>query len=462
MQFAAKYVSMGAQLAITAILARIVTPEEFGLLAIITVFTTFFSLFSDMGIGIAVVQFRDLEEHDFGALFVLSGLVALALAGLFCLASPAIAAFYGEQSLIPLCCASSLSLVFATLNMVPNGLMLREKRFGSIGLRLVVATVVSGAIAVVAAFLGAGAYALIFQAVASSAIVFVWNVIARPIRALNIHFAAPLRRIVSYSGYQFGFSVINYFARNLDTLLVGKTLGVVAVGNYDKAYKLTGYPLSAFSSVVASVVQPYMAEHQDNKETVFSYWIRIEKGLSLVGASIMAVFMSAASEIIGLFYGDQWAAAVPVFAILSASVYFQVIWNPSAAFFQSLGRTDLMFKAGIANTAITLAGLALGLLGGSIVTVSLGITVAYCLHSIPLCWFLLWKCFGVAPAKLLRFLPELLTAVLAVVVCGIASPYLPAELVPALFCKLLLLGVVLLAGFSLTGQISYLRELIRR
>ena len=162
--------------------------------------------------------------------------------------------------------------------MVPNGLMLREKRFGSIGLRLVVTTIASGIVAIAAAFLGAGAYALVFQAAASSAIVFVWNVVARPIRALNIHFAAPLKRIISYSGYQFGFSVINYFARNLDTLLVGKTLGAAAAGNYDKAYKLTGYPLSAFSSVVASVVQPYMAEHQDSKETVFSYWIRIEKG----------------------------------------------------------------------------------------------------------------------------------------------------------------------------------------
>ncbi|MCI2242727.1 lipopolysaccharide biosynthesis protein [Adlercreutzia faecimuris] len=461
-QFASKYVSLGAQLVITAVLARLISPEEFGLLAIITVFTAFFSLFSDMGIGVAIVQFRDLGERDFGALFVFSALIAFALAGLFCALSPAVAAFYGEPSLMPLCCAASLSLVFSTLNMVPNGLMLRERRFGSIGLRLVVATAVSGVAAIASAFFGAGVYSLIVQVVTSSAIVFIWNYTMRPIGRLSIHFVAPLRRIISYSGYQFGFSAINYFARNLDTLLIGKALGVVAVGNYDKAYKLTGYPLSSFSSVVASVVQPYMAEHQDNKDVVFAYWMKIEKGLSLAGACIMAVFVSAAAEIVGLFYGSQWGAAIPPFAILSFSVYFQVVWNPSGAFFQSLGRTDLMFKAGVVNTLLTISGLLVGLAGGSIVSVSVGIAVAYCLHSISLCWFLLWKCFGVKPAKLLSFLPEFATALVAIVACEFASPYFPAGMFPSFCCKVLLAGAVLLLGFGLTGQLSHLRALLCR
>lgn len=462
-QFGSKYASMACQLVITAILARLLSPEDFGLLAIVSVFTAFFALFSDMGIGVAVIQFRELDEKDFGALFFLSGVLGVGLAALFCAASPLFAIFYSEPTLVPLCCAASPSIAFATLNMVPNGLMLRERKFGAVGVRLVVATVASGLVAVFAAFAGAGVYALVLQLVFSAAVVLVWNLLTRPIHGVNIHFAQPLRIIFPYSIHQFGFSFINYFSRNLDRMLVGKMFGAVDVGNYDKAYKLTGYPLSAFSSVIASVIQPFMAEHQDDREYVFSYWLKIEKALSLAGVAITVVFLSAPTEIVELFYGLQWGNAAPVFAALSFSVYFQVVWNPSGAFFQSLGRTDLMFRAGLVNTLLTIIGLLAGLMGGSIFTVGVGVSAAYCLHTVTQTWYLLHRCFGVGPGKLLVFFPEILTGVVAFAICALMSPLFPeSSLLASFACKLLVIGTVLLIGFKLTGQLGYLRTLIQR
>lgn len=461
-QFGSKYVSMGCQLLITAILARLISPEDFGLLAMVSVFTAFFTLFSDMGIGVAIVQFRDLDERDFGSLFFFSLLLSVGLAVIFCASSPFLAAFYGEEELIPLCIASSFSLVFSTLNMVPNGLMLRERRFNAIGLRLIVATIVSGSAAIIAALMGAGVYALVFQTVASSMIVFFWNFLSRPIEYINVHFIAPLRTVFSYSVYQFGFGLINYFSRNLDKLLIGKSFGTVDVGNYDKAYKLTGYPLSAFSSVIASVIQPFMAEHQDEPEVIFSYWLRIEKALSLVGAAIAAIFVCCSAEIIELFYGSQWGAAVPVFAALSASVYVQVLWNPSGAFFQSLGRTDLMFKSGLINTAITIAGLVLGLIGGSISSVAVCVSVAYSLHTVPLYWYLLRGCFQVGPRVLLRFLPEVLIGGLSVILVNSLSSFVPQLTLAAFVLKLFICSGILLLGYAITGQLRHLKVLIKK
>ena len=162
-QFGSKYISMGAQVVITAILARLIAPEDFGLVAIVTVFTGLFSLLSDMGIGTSIVQYRDLTDEDYGALFGFSIVFAICLTAAFCIVSPLIAIFYDDPRLVMLCCVASPTLLFSTLNSVPEGLMLKDKRFDLIAVRLVVATVASGTLAIVLAIIGWGAVALVLQ-----------------------------------------------------------------------------------------------------------------------------------------------------------------------------------------------------------------------------------------------------------------------------------------------------------
>ena len=461
-QFGSKYVSMGAQVVITMVLARLIAPEDFGLVAIVTVFTGLFSLLSDMGVGVAIVQYRDLTEEDYGALFGFSALLALGLTAAFCAASPLIAAFYGDPRLIALCCAASPQLLFATLNMVPSGLMLKERRFDAIGIRLVCATVVSGAVAIGLAVAGAGCYALVVQSGLSAFIVLAWNLAARSVRYVSLRFKGPLRRIFSYSAYQFGFSLINYFSRNLDNMLIGRFMGSAQLGYYDKAYKLTGYPLAAFSSVIGSIIQPYMAEHQDEPDAIFNCFMKVEKLLSLVGVAVAAVFLCAPSEIIQVFYGPGWESAIPVFAVLGVSVYFQMMGNPSGAFFQSLGRTDYMFRVGLINTCITLVGLCIGLVGGSILTVAYGIAAAYCLHMFSIAYFLIHKGFGQGYGCLKAFLPEICCGVVAACICGLVFSFVELPLVASLIAKIALVGLLLLLGYKATGQLQHFKALARR
>ena len=461
-QFGSKYISMGAQVVITMVLARLIAPEEFGLVAIVTVFTGLFSLLSDMGVGVAIVQYRDLTEEDYGALFGFSALLALGLTAAFCAASPLIAAFYGDARLIPLCCAASPQLLFATLNMVPSGLMLKERRFDAIGIRLVCATVVSGAVAIGLALGGAGCYALVVQSGLSAFIVLAWNLAARGVRYVSLRFKGPLKRIFSYSAYQFGFSLINYFSRNLDNMLIGRFMGSAQLGYYDKAYKLTGYPLSAFSSVIGSIIQPYMAEHQDEPDAIFNCFMKVEKLLSLVGAGVAVVFMCASSEIIQVCFGPGWESAIPVFAVLGVSVYFQMMGNPSGAFFQSLGRTDYMFRVGLINTCITVVGLCAGLVGGSILTVAYGIAAAYCLHMFSIAYFLIHKGFGRSYGCLKAFLPEICIGLVTGLFISLVFSVVDLPVLAALAVKILLAGGLMLLGYMATGQLKHIKELFGR
>lgn len=148
------------------VLARLLTPEQFGTVAVVTVFLAFFNILADLGISTAIVQYKDLTEDECDGLFFFSLLMGAALALAFCVLGLPVSAIYGDAELVPLCCASAPAVLFATLNMVPNGLLLQRKRFRSISLRLVVASLGSGALAVGLALVGAGCYALVAQSVA--------------------------------------------------------------------------------------------------------------------------------------------------------------------------------------------------------------------------------------------------------------------------------------------------------
>ena len=461
-QFASKYASIAVQLIITAILSRLVSAEEFGLMSIINVFTAFFQLFSDMGLGTAIIQFRNLDDRDVGGLFFFSCLMAVVLTGVFCVASIPISVFYGDSSLIMLCIAASPSLLFSTLNMVPNGLMLRNRCFSLIGMRLIVATTLSGVVATCIAFGGGGAYSLVAQTTIMTGFVFVWNFISQPIKKINFHFMEPLKKVFSYSAYQFGFTAVNYFSRNLDKLIIGRVLGTAATGYYDKAYKLTTYPLSSFASIIGSIIQPFMAEHQHEPDAIYQCWMRVSKVLSVIGVAISVIFFCASSEIINLFYGPGWSESTPIFTILSITVYFQIMGNPSGGFFQSSGRTDLMFRSSLITTSLTILGLVLGLAGGSLISVAFGIAAAFCLHMIPLVYYLIIRAFGKSIACLKAFLPEVIVGVLSAFICKIIAPIFPTGDLLSLLCKLVLLVGLLLVGYQMTGQIDEMKEVLRR
>lgn len=457
LQFVSKYANIAVQLIVTAILARLISPDDFGLLSIVTVFTAFFQLFSDMGIGVAIVQYRNLSEKDYGRLFVFSAVLAIILVALFCLSATPISLFYGDARLVFLCYAISPAIFFNTLNMVPNGLMLKDKRFAAIALRLVVSTLISGFVAILLAVAGVGCYALTTQTVLTALIIFSWNLITRPIHHLSIHFVDSLRLVFSYSAYQFGFSFINYFSRNLDNLVIGRLLGTVSLGYYDKAYKLTTYPMSNISSVVASVIQPYMAENQNNTDKIFDCWYKVTKLLSLIGAFISAVFIAAAPEIVTLFYGYQWEPAIPLLQVLSISIYFQMLGNPSGAFFQSLGRTDLMFRQGLFCTLLTVVGLSIGSYLGSLQAIAICISIAFCFQIIPISYYLLVKGMHVSLKIMLRFCPEICIGVLTVVINLSLSSLLTLSVVLSLFVKLIISCVIFLLGYIFTDNITYLK-----
>lgn len=116
LQLSSKYIGVIVQLLLTVVLARLLTPEEFGLVATVTVFTNFFAILSDLGVSVGIVQYRDLTDEDISGLLMFSVLLGLALCAVFCLLSFPISALYNDSALVGLCLFSSISIIFATAN----------------------------------------------------------------------------------------------------------------------------------------------------------------------------------------------------------------------------------------------------------------------------------------------------------------------------------------------------------
>lgn len=351
-----KYSGLLVQLLITAVLARLLTPTDFGVIAIATVITTFFNMFTDMGIGAAIVQNQTLTREDLRSLFSFSVYAGVILAVLFFFSSYVISSFYDNALLLPICQLLSLNLLFAAWNMVPNALIRKAKRFKFIAVRSFALLVVCGILSVSVALVGGGVYSLLITPILSSLAIFLVNYRQYPIKfSLSVH-KKSLAKVFSFSIFQFLFSFVNYFSRNLDKLILGKYYSMSDLGYYEKSYRLMLLPMNYVTNVVTPVMHPILTTLQDDYAQLADKYNKILRLLLVISFPLGAFLYFSADDIIVVVFGSQWMAAVPVFQILSISLPLQMVLSTTGSIYQAANQTSWLFYTGLINTAITVAG----------------------------------------------------------------------------------------------------------
>jgi len=390
---ASKYLVILFGIIFNAILARIVTPNEFGVVAVMTVFTNFFGVFADMGIGTAVVQDKGLSEHDINHIFSFTLYIGMLLSIAFMGLSILISCFYKNNIYTPLGSMLCVSILFSAFNMVPNALLLKEKKFVSISIRTVLACITSSIIAIVLANSGWGCYALVMQSILNNGVIFAWNYMSTRLKFIPQIDFSSIDKIKRYSGFQFLFSCVNYFSRNLDNLLVSKYMGESILGYYDKAYKLTLYPTNNLTHVITPVLHPILSDHQTNQKYIYDKYIEILKLLSLMGIFIMPVCFFCRTEIILLIFGDQWVESISCFGYLALSIWAQMLASSSGSIFQSLGNTKLLFVQGIITSGLTVLCILFGVISGDILFLSKLVALAYNINFLIVFYILISKGF---------------------------------------------------------------------
>lgn len=346
----AKYSVMIINIIVTAILARLLPPEDFGTIALTVVVTSFFDILANAGIGPAIIQNKDINETDLPNLFRFSTYLAFVLVLLFGALIYPISIFYGKVELISILFLVTIQLFFNTLNVVPLALLLKEKKFQIIAKNAVCSACICGFFSVLAAFNDWGIYSLLITPIGVSVITFVLTVKYNFQIVCFKTFAVSkksIKKILNFSIYQFLFNFVNYFSRNMDKILLGRYLGFQSLGYYEKSYRLMTLPISTLTNVFTPSLQPVLSDFQNDTTVIRNVYNRISQYLFFVGTIFTPFLCFSAKEIILILFGEQWMAAVPVFQVLSVSVPFQMVDSLSGSILQSANKIKYLFKTGI-------------------------------------------------------------------------------------------------------------------
>ena len=371
-----KYSDIFISIFIGAILARLLTPEDFGVVAIVSVFISFFNLLSSFGISSAIVQNKSLTDNDLSSIFSLSIAFGLFLSSIFFLGAPFIASFYNKPVLVNLSRLMALAILIDSLAVVPNAIVLKKLKFKELGIITVVVRIISGITAIILAYSGFSYYALIIYGILSGLVSFIGYYYLAPIKPSLIRFSS-FKKIAKFSTFQFLFRFINYFASNSDNLLIGKYFSASALGFYDKAYRLMLMPVQNLTFVITPVLHPVLSEYQNDKQIIYNAYFKIVKLLALIGFPLSVFLYFNAFEIVNILYGPQWGQSIPVFKLLALIVGIQIVLSSTGSIFQATNRTDLLFYSGFLSTILILAGIFYGVfVGKSLVSVGYGIVIA--------------------------------------------------------------------------------------
>lgn len=386
-----KYMGMVISLIVTGILARLISPSEFGIIAIATVIIAFFGMFSDLGIAPAIVQYKDLDKEALSDIFSFTTWTGLVISVVFFSLSWLIADYYNSAILVTICQILSVNLFFASVNIVPYALLLRNKEFKYIAYMNLSVQFIGGTISVVAAIYGAGLYALLINPLFSSIVLFILGFRKYPQKIKRTMGFSSMRKIYSYSLYQFLFDLINYFSRNLDKLFIGKYLGLSALGYYEKSYRLMMLPLQNITHVITPVMHPVFSEFQhDLKHLSWSY-LKIVRLLSFLGFPLSIFLWFSAHELILVIFGPQWERSVAVFQILALSVGIQIILSTSGSIFQAANDTRNLFISGLLSAIMNIGGMITGIFFfQSLEAVAWCILISFFINFIQ-CFILMYK-----------------------------------------------------------------------
>ena len=361
-----------SQFIVTMILARLLAPSDFGLLAMATVFANFAMIFSEMGISSALIQKQDAHDRHYYSAFWFNVAVGIFLTLVFVVCSPLIAWFYKKPQLQPILMVISVNFFLSSFGVIQQTILTKEMDFKKLAVRDIVAVVASGIVGIYLAYHGFGVWSLVYQLIAYTLFsgIILWTV--SPWRPKLVFAMQDIKDIFNFSANLTGFNIINYFARNIDQLLIGKFLGAQALGYYSLAYKIMLYPLQNISAVIGRVMFPAFSKMQNDLEKIRNNYLKMIKAISLISFPLMVVLFVLAPEFVRAVYGPHWEPLIILIRIFCFCGMTQSINTTVGNILLSQGRADLQLKLGILGAFFVLVAVLLGLRWGIV-----GVTLFY-------------------------------------------------------------------------------------
>ena len=379
-------IKFGLMLASQIILARLLNPEDFGIIAMIAPVSGLVAVMADLGIAQAIVQHATLTRGQLNAVFWVNASLSVAMASLLMILSPTLAWLYHEKRLIPVTIAVAALVVVSGLSIQQAALLNRTMRFSALALSEILSLAFGLVVSALAAWNGLGYWSLVLglAATAGTANAVVWT--ASKWRPSWPSFPSDALSMLRFGGNVTVSNIALYLNSVLDNGLVGWYLGAIALGLYDRAWKLAVLPLSQLMAPVNRVAIPTLArltDHPERYRNAFSQMLRVLLFASLPG---LTVGVSAAQPLIGLLFGARWLAVAPIFSWLCVGSLLTPINTAMFWIFLSQGRSRDQKIYGTAAAIINVFSYIVGLHWGLIGVARTSAIVSYLLPTPILMW----------------------------------------------------------------------------
>mgnify|MGYP003369507985 FL=1 len=337
----------GAQLVtfiVSIVLARILSPSDYGTIALVTVFTTILQVFIDSGLSTALIQKKDADDLDFSSVFYFNFIVCLILYIIMFVSAPCIADFYKDSNLITIIRVISLTLIISGVKGVQQSYVSRNMLFKRFFFSTLGGTIFSAVLGIIMAYAGFGVWAIVFQQLSNNAIdtLILWITVKwRPIKKFSW---IRLKHLLSFGWKMLASSLLDTVYNNLRNMIIGKLYTSADLAFYNQGDKFPKLIVTNINTSIDSVLLPTMSNEQDNHVRVKDMTRRAIKISTYIMAPLMIGLAFCARPIVQLVLTDKWLPCVPYLQIFCVSYLFWPIHTANLNAIKAMGRSDLFLK----------------------------------------------------------------------------------------------------------------------
>jgi PST family polysaccharide transporter len=351
---------IGFQLISMVVLARILPPSDYGVMAMASVVTALAGMLREMGTGTAVIQKKNLTDRTTSTVFWLNMGMGTLIGLVLWLFSPLISTFFKEPQLQGVLIALAALFPITSATTVHQALIERRSEFKTLTIMDVMSQGIGLALAIIAALNGAGVYSFVIPSVSSAIISSVWLWSKSGWRPKWLWCNREFKELIGFTGNLTAFNFINYFSRNADSIIIGRIMGAVSLGTYSMAYKLMLFPVQNLSWVVGRVMLPALSRLQDNKPEARALYFKSLALVVTLTAPMMVGLWVLREPFVQLAFGPKWVMVISLLAWLAPVGLIQSAVSTTGTVFTAYGRTDLMFRLGTFSTVLNVFGFWLG------------------------------------------------------------------------------------------------------
>ena len=459
-----RFGTMAITFASNIILARLLSPDDYGCIAMLMIFISLANTFIDGGFGSALIQKKEPTNEDYSTILYWNIALSLVLYGVLFLCAPLVAQFYKMPLLTKVLRVQGVMLFFNALSIIQQNQLKKQLQFKKLSIVYITSASLSLVIAIVAAYHGWGVWSLVAQQISISVLHAILFWIVSKWRPILVFSWRSFRELFKFGGFMLLSHLFSNLSNEIQGLLVGRMFTPAILGLYNQAYRLEGSAATATSSIIDQVTYPVLASVQDNKKAFVSALKRFIQIPAYICSLVMMILIVIAKPLIILLYSAKWVGCVPYFQILCVAGLAVCLQGSSNNSIAAIGKSNVFFVWTIVKRSLTIVlcfvGIIVGGINGLLWSCVAGAWAVYFING-----YLVHRYVGYVFFKqVLDILPSMLLAV----AIGVLAYYLGVllsmnmyitALFQAVFCAVGYLGVSWLFHFD---AFSYILEVVNK